>query len=349
MNRRVMMVGSARQSGGGVASVIRTMTAMPFWKRRSCYWLGTQIQRNYLWKLWYALRSAVVAPFIMPRYGIIHFHTTPNSLGLLIQMPELLYAKLLRKKVVVQVHMGNQLVNYTNNRLFKWVLRRADLVLLLARRWQKLYEESYSDVGTPSDVLYNAAPDVPTVSPDEKTKTILMAAYLCENKGVDVLLKAWKRLQPSHPDWSVVIMGNGEVERYKRLAADMGLAGSVRFAGYLTGGERERQWREASVYCMCSYEEGFPMVALEAWMYGAALVTTPVGGLPDVIEDGRNCLVFPFGDSDALADRLQQLIGKEPLRQRLTSYSRPFAASLFSISKINDDVERIYSRLTAPE
>ena len=47
MKKRVMMVGSAEQSAGGVASVIRLMKKMPFWEERRCYWLGTQIQRNY--------------------------------------------------------------------------------------------------------------------------------------------------------------------------------------------------------------------------------------------------------------------------------------------------------------
>jgi len=344
-NNRVVMIGSARKSGGGVATVIRTMSSMPFWQHHSAYWLGTQIQRGYLCKLWYAVRAPFIALFVMPRCAIVHFHVVPDVPGMLIQLPELLLAKLLRKKVVAQVHVGNQLTQNTHNRLFKWALRRADIVLFLAQRWQKLYEECYTDIATPSCVLYNAAPDVPQVSTAEKTNTILMAAFLCENKGVDVLLRAWKKLQTRYPDWSVTMIGNGEVERYKRLAADMGLADSVRFTGYLTGEERERQWRSASIYCMCSYEEGFPVVALEAWMYGAALITTPVGGLPDVIVDGSNCLTIPFGDSDALADRLQQLIDNAPLRQQLTTNSRTFVQQQFSKEKINEDIEAIYSRL----
>ena len=49
------MVGSAEQSAGGVANVIRLMKAMPFWNQYRCGWLGTQIQRSYAIKLWYAV------------------------------------------------------------------------------------------------------------------------------------------------------------------------------------------------------------------------------------------------------------------------------------------------------
>ena len=54
---KVLMVGSAEQSGGGVASVLRLMKTMPFWEKYHCGWLGTQIQRGYGVKLWYALKA----------------------------------------------------------------------------------------------------------------------------------------------------------------------------------------------------------------------------------------------------------------------------------------------------
>lgn len=70
---------------------------MPVWEKYSCYWLGTQIQRGLLWKLWYAVKAAIVAPLIMWRYDIVHFHMVPG-ITLLIQLPELLVAKLYGKK-----------------------------------------------------------------------------------------------------------------------------------------------------------------------------------------------------------------------------------------------------------
>ena len=67
---KVLMVGSARESGGGVASVIRLMEQMPVWKKYGCHWLGTQIQRNYLWKIYYALKAYLWAVPPHPAAGI---------------------------------------------------------------------------------------------------------------------------------------------------------------------------------------------------------------------------------------------------------------------------------------
>ena len=343
--KRVLIVGSAEQSAGGVASVIRLMKKMPVWQEYNCYWLGTQIQRNYAWKLWYALRAYCIALFIIWRYDIVHFHTVPDRICLIIQMPVFLLALIGGKKIILHIHMGNQLRNHTENKLFLWCLKRADLVVLLAKKWQTLFREWYADIKTPTTVVYNACETVPEVPSEEKERIIMMAALFCQNKAPELLLKAWKIIKDKNPDWRVCMLGNGQVERYKRMAEEMGLSDTVTFTGYVTGKERDDYFRKASIYCMCSYEEGFPMVVLEAWAYGICVATTPVGGLPDVLEDGKNAQVFDFGDWEGLAARLDQLMGHEEARRAMATYSRRFVYEQFSLSTINQQYEQVYSTI----
>lgn len=345
--KRVMMVGSAEQSKGGVSSVIRLMKKMPMWDTYSCYWLGTQIQRNYLWKLWYALKSNIIAFFIIWRYDIIHMHTTPDKLGLIIQLPILLLAKCWRKKVILHLHVGNQLKT-KKNPLFVFCLKKADKIVLLAKKWEKLFSTYYPEVNVPTTVIYNTSELVPEVPFDEKEKRIMMAVWFNDNKAADLLLKAVKNLIDNGHwmmDWKVDLLGNGEVERFKKMSEDMGLSDIVSFPGYVVGKEREVYFRKAGIYCMCSYEEGFPMVVLESWMYGINVVTTPVGGLPDVIEEGKNCLTFDFGDWEKLAEQLRILMGNDDKRSEMATYSRQFAIEHFSLEKINADIEDLYSSL----
>ena len=87
------------------------------------------------------------------------------------------------------------------------------------------------------------------------------------------------------------------------------------------------------------------MVVLEAWTYGIAVVSTPVGGLPDVIEEGKNCLSFPFGDSKTLAKQLERLISDETLRGYMGDYSRNFVVEHFSLAKINNELIDLYNSL----
>lgn len=342
---KVLMVGSAEQSGGGVASVVRLMKGMPFWRKYHCGWLGTQIQRNYGVKLWYALKAYAKALFTIWGYDIVHFHTVPDRICLIIQMPVLLLALLGRKKIIMHVHMGNQLENHTKNKLFIWCLNRADRVVLLAKKWQKCFADWFPTVKTKTAVIYNACAPAPAVDYSIKEKSIIMAAFLNDNKHPDLLLKAWKNLKADFPDWHLTIMGNGEVERFQTMAHGMGLDDSVTFTGYITGKQKEDVWNRASIYCMCSRNEGFPMVVLEAWARGVAVVSTPVGGLPDVIEEGRNCLTFPFDDVDTLTVQLRRLMESSELRKQMAEYSKSFGERVFAPVMVNGSIEKLYEEI----
>ena len=336
------MVGSAEQSGGGVASVIRLMKTMPFWRKYNCGWLGTQIQRGYGVKLWYAIKAYFKALLTIWKYDIVHFHTVPDKICLVIQLPVLLLAMLGRKKVIMHIHMGNQLEDHTRNKLFIWCLNRADCVVLLAKKWQHLFECLYPMVKVKTAVIYNACAPTPAVDYSLKEKSIIFAAHLDENKRADLLLEAWKGLKEDYPDWHVTIMGNGDVEGYQRMAHEMGLADCVTFTGYITGKQKEDIWNKASIYCMCSHHEGFPMVVLEAWARGIAVVTTPVGGLPDVIEEGKNCLTFDFGDANGLSQNLRMLMDAPELRRSMAEYSKVFGEKTFSTDKISEVIDDLY-------
>ena len=304
-----------------------------------------QIQRSYGVKLWYALKAYAKALFTIWGYDIVHFHTVPDKICLIIQLPVLLLALVGRKKIVMHIHMGNQLEDHTQNGLFIWCLNRADCVVLLAKKWQNLFETLYPRVKAKTAVIYNACAPTPAVDYSIKEKSIIFAAHLDENKRADLLLQAWKQLRGDFPDWHVTIMGNGDVEGYSRLCHEMGLDDCVTFTGYITGKQKEDVWNKASIYCMCSRHEGFPMVVLEAWARGIAVVTTPVGGLPDVIEEGRNCLTFPFGDAEALTKQLRRLIESPELRRSMAEYSKTFGERVFAPERISESVDALYKEI----
>lgn len=341
---KVLMIGTSEKSGGGISSVIRLIKKMPVWKKYSCNWLGAQTQRGKLWKLWYAAKATAIAPFIMWKYDIVHFHIVPG-ITLLIQLPELLIAKLYGKKIILQIHVGNQLVPYKNDKFFLWWLKRANLILLLAHKWKDLFVETYNNVHTPSDVLYNACEMIPHIPFQQKKKLILFAGTIHENKAPDLLLHAWAQLKNKYSDWRIVFMGTGDIEKYKKMAESLCINDCVKFTGYIIGEDKHQIFRDASIYCMCSYMEGFPMVVLEAWTYSSAVITTPVGGLPDVIEEGKNCLTFSFGDSNELANQLERLIQDDSLRSYISKYGYEYALNHFSLDIISNNLDEIYSNL----
>lgn len=84
------------------------------------------------------------------------------------------------------------------------------------------------------------------------------------------------------------------------------------------------------------------MSVLDAWSYGLPVITTPVGGIPDVAKDGENMLLFNPGDADALAECMDRMITDKNMRDRISRASLEFARVRFNIETINKEVGILY-------
>lgn len=343
------MVGSAEESGGGVTSVIRLMKMMPVWEKYECYWLGTQIQAGKWTKIGYALWAYIKAVMIMWRYDIVHFHTVPD-ISMTVQLPVLLLALIERKTVIMHIHCGNQLgmEMCTKNRVAHWCMGKADYIVLLAHCFEELLDEYWPEAIGKRWVVYNAFGISDNgILNNEKSKHIVFAGIFNENKSVDVLVKAFANVHKEHPEWKLQLLGSGpDEDKLRRLISKMNIEDCVEMPGYVHGEEKEKYFRKASIYVMSSRYEGFPMVVLEAWAHAACVVTTPVGGLPDFIIEGENCLTFDFGDSDGLARQLRILMDDENMRRKMGMFGREFVKENFSMEKVNSALDCLWSEVS---
>lgn len=186
-----------------------------------------------------------------------------------------------------------------------------------------------------------------------KKKQILSAGVVNARKGYKDLIKGFKialdSLNGSNgsigTEWKLVFAGSGELEEGKALAKELGIESQVEFLGWVAGEAKDRVFRETSIFCLPSYAEGFPMAVLDAWAYGLPVVATPVGGLPDIVKDGEDCLLFNPGDCEQLAVQLERLITDEELREKIEAASRNFAEKVFNETVINGQLAEIYKGL----
>ena len=347
---KILVVGSSEDSGGGVSSVINIIRQMPVWEEYKCYWLGTQIQAGICIKLWYALKAYLKALFIIWKYDIVHFHTVPDF-SVWVQLPVFVLALLGNKKIIMHLHVGNQLgmKMCTKYRLAHWCMQKADVLVLLAHRFCPLLDEYWPEVKTRRVVVYNAI-EMPeqafSVTHEAKRHTILFAGTFNNNKSGDILIKAFAQIVEKFPDWKLQMLGNGpQYNYYKNLVCSLGVEDNVEMPGYISGKEKEKYFKYAGIYVMCSKYEGFPMVVLEAWAHCTPVVTTMVGGLPDILEDGKNALVFDYNDVKQLAEKLEILMGNERLRSYIGENGCMIVEKKFSLKVVNEQLADLYSSL----
>lgn len=151
----------------------------------------------------------------------------------------------------------------------------------------------------------------------------LLLARLTPEKGVRTVLQAAAAL-PRNLDFELVIAGRGPLEDAVRQAADHDAR--IRFAGYVTGEAKEALLSSAHHLIIPSlWYENAPVSVIEASAYGLGVIASRIGGLPELVRDGRTGLLFPPGDAPALAAIMQGLISGEIGLPALARESRALA------------------------
>lgn len=199
-------------------------------------------------------------------------------------------------------------------------LRRVDRVLVPS---QFFAEAVRRDVGSvPVFVVPNGIERTTASTPVREANHVVFAGRLERVKGVDVLLDAFRRVLPSHPEAKLTIVGDGTDRlRLTGHAADLVAERSVDFRGWLSEADVQACLDSASVVVVPSlWPENFPTVALEALQVGRPLVASRVGGLPELVGDDNGALVPP-GDVEALAAALRGLLGRPHVLERLGAAS----------------------------
>lgn len=215
-------------------------------------------------------------------------------------------------------------------------------VIVLSEEWRAYIVENEICDPTRIVVLHNSVYLPEKNTTDYACKQVLFLGRLGERKSPDTLLRAAVSVLESHPDATFVFGGDGDIERYRALASELGIGARCSFTGWVTGEERERLFDRSSIFCLPSRNEGMPMSALEAMAHGLATIATPVGGVPQVIEDGVDGLMVTVGDHEALAKALCSLMDDVEMRKRVGRMGREKVRERFSMNTYLSKVIEIY-------
>jgi glycosyltransferase involved in cell wall biosynthesis len=161
-----------------------------------------------------------------------------------------------------------------------------------------------------------------------------------ERKGLAVAIEALR----GAPEWTLLVAGAGDEQRYRRLAASLGVDERISWLG--ATGDVQRVYELADAFVMASSYETFSLVTFEAAASGLPVLATAVNGVRELIVDGENGYLVA-ADPEAIAKRLVRLAADPALRRRLGAAAR--AASLsFSLERMVCEHHALYVRLAGP-
>lgn len=178
------------------------------------------------------------------------------------------------------------------------------------------------DVGEGVDLEGYAPPADGERDPD----LLLYLGRIKKYKGLDVLIRTVALLKDRFPKVRLEVAGSGDdVPRLTEIANSLGVADRVKFLGRVSEADKIDLYRRSMVALNSSLKEGWGLTSIEANGCGTPVVASDVPGLCDSVQDGKTGFLVPFGDAEAMAERVGRILGDPVLAARLQAQSLEWA------------------------
>ncbi len=178
---------------------------------------------------------------------------------------------------------------------------------------------------------------------DVSTPLIGIIARLVPIKAHEVFFAAAAQVLASQPRARFVVIGDGERRAELEALVDrLGIRGSVVFMGWRR--DMVSVYADLDVVALTSLNEGSPVALIEAMASGRAVISTAVGGVPEVVIDGVTGLTVPPSDPEAMAEGILKLLRDRNLAERLGAAGRAHVYPRYDSSRLVDDVKNLYVR-----
>ena len=304
-SKKILFLGVSKHTKGGMTAVlvsygkyIEGMRFIPTWR------LG-----NKLVKSWYALQALVRTSLLLlfdKRIKIVHIHGAANASFDRCKM-FISLAKRFGKKVILHEHAADFIEYYSasdNKDGIRSTLNKCDRLIVLSKSWQ----DYFASIGVAKNkikVLNNivAPPELHSEfhTGDGKLHLLYMGEISKRKGGFD-LLKAVADHKDQFEGKLLLRMGGNQVDGdINSFIHEHHLESIVTYEGWIAGQKKIECLNWEDVYILPSYNEGLPIAILEAMAYHHPVISTPVGGIPEILKDGYNGRMVQPGDTERIA------------------------------------------------
>lgn len=321
---RIMVWPSAR---GGIRSVVEGYAEDGFLAAQDVRLVSSYAEGGVVRRQLVALRAFghVAALLAIRPVDLVHLHAAARGSF----WRKAFFAGLARSHgVPVVLHLHGSEMRDFYDRQPSWLKRaivgqltRATHVVVLSESWRAFVADIAPGAKPTVVPNYVRVPERPARGTSQPV-TLLFLGLLGRRKGVFDLLEAFAEARSSHSDMRLVIGGHGEIEAATRQARELALEDAVSFEGWVGPDDKAALLDAADIYVLPSHNEGLAMSVLEAMAYGLPVITTAVGGLPELVTDGVHGRVIRPGDIAALTAAILDLSRDRETRRRMGEAAR---------------------------
>lgn len=191
-------------------------------------------------------------------------------------------------------------------------LKRLDRFVVLTEEDKSSWTELDNVEVIPDPLAF----EIGAASPLAKKRVIAVGRYVYQ-KGFDLLLQSWSKVEKQHQDWELAIYGMGDRTPYEQIIDDL-MINRSRCHLYGSTPDIKKEYLDSSLFVFSSRFEGFGMVLIEAMACGLPVISFDCPcGPKDIVRHNEDGLLVPSGNVDSLANALHQMMSNDNLRRQM--------------------------------
>lgn len=313
----IVNIGTGAQ--GGIDSVINGYIADGLYQKLEHRRVISHLGKNKLEDIYLFIKSIFILLFLgmLNKKVIFHCHLSYKG-SFWRKLIFLIISKITFSKIIMHLH-GSEFKNYFESssilkqKLITFLIRHSTRFVVLSDGWSQ-YIKSISGI-TP--VVINNYVDVPVVDAkggSNRSGILFLGAFI-KRKGIYDLLNAYKLLNTEE---NLHLCGAGEDLKVKELVSKLNIEDKVIFHGWVNSEEKFNLLSRCRIFILPTYNEGLPMSIIEAMGSRIPIITTPVGAIPEVINNNINGLIVKEGNIDSIKEGLETALSNPKLIIRMT-------------------------------
>lgn len=300
-------------------------------------------------KLLKGLRDLVRLTKVFPYYDLTVFNPSLNLHAILRDaLFHTIAKRLFHKKTLIFFHGWNvdleQKIEKYGKRLFHFFFK-FDRALVLSPRFKEALERWGYDPHTVQ--VATTMCEIPQGNGKKNPFHLVFLSSLARAKGSLEAIQTLEILVKEYPQAKLYMVGEGEfAPQLQEYLRKHNLGDHVEFTGWLTGEEKYRLLGRCGIMLLPSYSEGMPISLLEGMAAGLAIVSRPVGGIPEIVAEAENGFLVASLDPAEFAARIRVLFQNKALWGTISAQNRKIARAKFDAARVVQDLENLYRQMT---
>lgn len=354
--KHILIIAPSIDVKGGISTVVKGHLRSDLLKKYKIYRVSSHKDGNKIKKLFTVLGSMIATLYYMvsKHIDIVHIHGSDPTSSLrkyfLFKLVEPFNCKVIyhfHGAVFQEAYLSKPLLW---QKMINYLFQHVDMVICLSNEWGITIRKLIPNVA--ETVIIENAVSLPedsnqNIKYSDRSVHLLFLGLIGERKGVFDLLEVISRLKKSGYNIKLSVGGNGEINKLKQSIDLLNIKDMVNYMGWVTAEHKEQLYLSSDIYILPSYGEGMPMSILEGMSYSLPIISTNVGGIPDLVMDYETGFLIEPGDLDALYKKIEILIKDSELRNHMGLNAREKIKNEYDLEKNIYRLDEIYQTLLA--